>query len=147
MVPGMNQTARRAPDPARATAAYCSNSASRKADLDGNWRYMAPLVNPAASAMSSKVAPSKPRWAKSRRPASSSKERVSALRRARMVPIGIYDTDQCHNCQYPGAKTGSLRYRLVSQLMVLTEPPAAAGDPPGGSELTGAGRFLPLRTH
>src|SRR5258708_31619237 len=107
MVTGMNQTACRAPDPARATAAYWSNSASRKADLDGNWRYMAPLVNPAASAMSSKVAPSKPRWAKSRRPASSSKERVSALRRARMVPIGIYDTDQCHNCQYPGAKTGS----------------------------------------
>src|SRR5258708_1465776 len=139
MVTGMNQAACRAPDPARATAAYCSNSARRKADLEGNWRYMAPLVNPAASAISSKVAPSKPRWAKSRSPASSSKERVSALRRARMVPIGIYDTDQRQNRQYPGVQDGKLRYRLESQLMDLTDPPPATGVPPAGAHSAGAG--------
>src|SRR5258706_14337865 len=119
MVTGMNQEACRAPDPARATAAYCSKRASKKADLEGNWRYTAPLVNPAASAISSKVAPSKPRWAKRRRPASSKSDRVSALRRARMVPISIYDTDEFENCQYPVTQDVKLRYRLVSELLVL----------------------------
>src|SRR5882724_5814613 len=37
-VRGMNQAAWRAPAPDRATAAYCSNRASRKAPLDGNCR-------------------------------------------------------------------------------------------------------------
>ena len=37
-VSGMNHWACRAPDPARATAAYCSKSAKRKAPLDGKCR-------------------------------------------------------------------------------------------------------------
>src|SRR5206468_2017038 len=37
-VRGMNHAAGRAPAPALATAAYCSNGASRKALFEGNWR-------------------------------------------------------------------------------------------------------------
>src|SRR5690349_8085178 len=91
-VSGMNQADCRAPAPALATAAYCSKRARRKAPFDGNCRYMAPFVNPAASATSSSVASSIPRSAKTARPAPRSMALVSALRFCRMIPISIYDT-------------------------------------------------------
>src|SRR5438093_6656979 len=58
---------------------------------------MAPLVKPAASATSSRLPSSTPRSENTRRPASRSSTRVSLFRLARMIPMGIQDTDENRN--------------------------------------------------
>src|SRR5207302_10569407 len=68
---------------------------------------MAPLVNPAVCATSSSEPSSIPRSAKTCSPASTSSDLVSALRLARTILIGIYDTDWHPDCNR-SSKTPSL---------------------------------------
>src|SRR3989449_9358674 len=81
---------------------------------------MAPFVKPAASATSSRLPSSTPRSASTRRPASSSSTRVSLLRLARMIPIGIKDTAQNPNRQPGDRFWGS---SAVATMGTTTQPP------------------------
>src|SRR6266545_4245878 len=76
---------------------------------------MAPLVNPATRATSSRVARSIPCSAKTLRPASRSIARVSALRLCRTIPMSINDTAK--NLRPQGnSQNVNFRYQQVSQM-------------------------------
>src|SRR6266705_1435748 len=107
---------------------------------------MAPLVKPAASATSSSVTRSKPRSAKSGRPASISRVRVSTLRRSRTIPMRIKDT-LSYRFGQSRAHQPYKRYSWVSILPLSKGPSIATVQlvPPCGRLSASAG--LLLRPH